>query len=369
MESGNDLTVREYGEYAPSNYHTFLRMRYNLFDGSDRDDALTVPHNYRDGLMSLGCNLRVAYMFYKGLNFEDSTIISQRLLDEDVLNTLHVHRLKVPVFQTTQGPEKVTRQVIDSFKYDMSMLDARGIINKGSFVRAGGILVSKIRPIVINQDVPEKLLLKMLGTPEYQVKNNFYYLPNELDGAVVLDVNIIMGSGKSILMSRYMKDVIDGIDRRQREISIRLINRYISSDLDEGLLEGCCRYLEGQPNEIKDPYTLASLNVLKRRSAQIYQYFYNKKMGLQLSYSQSDHLYLIEILLMRDRGIKVGDKLTGLHGNKSVVSRIIPIESMPFDSEGRAVDIILSPLSVYGRLNYSQILESKMGMISSSTTE
>ena len=266
-------------KYLPSNNHSAINQRVVVSTGEsfEKGDVLIEGFGIHNGEFAIGQNIRVAFLPFKGYNFEDAIVLSERLLKDNKFTSNHIYELTCDVHETRLGNEEITKDIPNIPAEKLSKLDAEGIIHIGSFVESGDILVGKITPKGETDLSPEDKLIRVLfGEYSKDVKNSSLYLEHGLSGKV---------------------------------IKIKKLTR-----------------------ENNDPLP-------------------------------SDVLMRIHIWLSTTRQIKVGDKMAGRHGNKGVVSVILPEEDMPYTADGRPVDMILNPLSVIGRMNLGQLLETHMGLV------
>lgn len=370
LDKDNKYQMFETGKFYSTNYKTIKSCR--VFE--DEKGIKLLPYPVKNGIISMGCSLRCAYMTWYGYTFEDSIVVARSVVDSEKLNSLHLHTLKVPVYMTKNGPEKLTRSILNAERYDIDHLNDMGIVKPNTYVRYGDILVSKLIPMELNMESHENRLLKALfGGTEFNVKNDFFRLPEDLDGATVLSVDIVKGHGKNQTVKDYYDEKLAHLQNEYTEIlkifaQESLPKKKITSDSIDKVIE---TLLSGKGiSSIEDTTTVKSwARKFHERSSEIIANFEAKKTSLNIAFGKQEYLCTVEINLMLDRPVRVGDKLTGLHGNKGVISRIVNDEDMPYDQDGRHVELIMSSLSVYGRLNYGQIVESRIGLLSEKTVE
>ena len=388
----DDGTTSSYklAKFQRSNQTTCYNQVPLIHDG-ERVEAGTVLADgpaTQKGEMALGKNLLIAFMPWNGYNYEDAVIISQRLVQDDTLSSIHIEEYEIDARETKLGAEEITRDLPNVGEDAVANLDERGIIRIGAEVEAGDILVGKVTPKGETQLTPEeKLLRAIFGEKASDVKDTSLRVPTGTKGTVI-DVQVFTR---------------DGVERDSRALSIEKMQLdQIRKDLNEEfrIVEGATferlraalvgAKAEGGPalkkgTEITDDY----LDGLERgqwfklrmaddalneqlEKAQAYisdrrqlldDKFEDKKRKLQ----QGDDLApgvlkIVKVYLAIKRRIQPGDKMAGRHGNKGVVSVIMPVEDMPHDANGTPVDIVLNPLGVPSRMNVGQILETHLGL-------
>jgi DNA-directed RNA polymerase subunit beta len=347
------------------------------------DGAAT--HN---GELALGRNVLVAFMSWDGYNFEDAIIISERLVKNDTYTSIHIEEFELEIRETKLGKEEFTRDIPNVSPKALSNLDEHGVVRVGTFVVPGDILVGKVSPKSRSELTPEeKLLHAIFGRAGEDVKNDSLEVPSGVEG-IVIDTQRF--SRRASMTDEERK----AIDKEQRDIENRYTKRIAEQfrALAEELSEAIDR------KDIKDPATgktLASekddkvlaeqavafrLDALDIRSPEkahkakdvftrhhelIQQYAEEKERKLN-SLKRGDELpsgvqQMVKVYVATKRQISVGDKMAGRHGNKGVISKVLPEEDMPFLADGTPVDILLNPLGVPSRMNVGQILETHLG--------
>ncbi len=266
-------------KYLPSNDHTTIDQRVVVQGGEKvkEGDIMIEGFGIHNGEFAIGQNVRIAFLPFKGYNFEDAIVLSEKLVQNDKFTSTHIHELVCDVHETRLGDEEITRDIPNVASHKLSKLDKDGIIHVGAYVESGDILVGKITPKgEVDLSPEDKLIRVLFGEYSRDVKDSSLYLEHGLSGKV---------------------------------ISIRAFSREKGDTL---------------PND-----------VLRR----------------------------VHIWLATTRKIKPGDKMAGRHGNKGVVSVVLPIEDMPYTADGKPVDMILNPLGVIGRMNLGQLLETHLGLV------
>ena len=347
------------------------------------------------GELALGRNVLVAFMPWDGYNFEDAIIISEKLVKEDVYTSIHIEEFNVEARDTKQGREEITRDISNVGEDALRNLDESGIIRVGAIIKPGDILVGKITPKGETQLSPEEKLLKAIfGEKAGDVRDTSLRVSPGIRGTVI-DVKVFSRKGidkdsRTVLIedeeaARIRKDINDEIEivksetgKRMRTLlsggvvskSVKIGRRDFkkSEVLEDGLLEGL---------SVKDmaeiPVKDIDLNELrgleegsKKRIGALKALMKEKIDQLQKGDDLSPGVIkLVKVFLAMKRKLQVGDKMAGRHGNKGVVSTIVPEEDMPYMDDGTTVEIILNPLGVPSRMNVGQILETNLGMAAS----
>ncbi len=377
-------------KYVRSNQNTCINQRplVNAGDSIARGDVLADGASTSMGELALGQNLLVAFMPWNGYNFEDSILISERLVHEDRFTTIHVEELTCVARDTKLGSEEVTADIPNVGDQALGKLDEAGIAFIGAEVCAGDILVGKVTPKGETQLTPEeKLLRAIFGEKASDVKDTSLRVPPGMDGTVI-DVRVFTR---------------DGVDKDSRALAIEDAElESVRKDLDDqrriledDIFERVERMLlnkqaQGGPNQLKsgNKITKGYLDDLPREQwfeirltnddansqlekaaerlrAQREEFVqrYDEKRG---KITAGDDLApgvlkMVKVYLAVKRRIQPGDKMAGRHGNKGVISTIVPVEDMPYLDDGTPVDIVLNPLGVPSRMNVGQVLETHLG--------
>ena len=377
-------------KYTRSNQNTCINQRVivKAGDAIARGDILADGPSTDLGELALGQNMRVAFMPWNGYNFEDSILLSERVVQEDRFTTIHIQELTCVARDTKLGPEEITADIPNVGEAALSNLDEAGIVYIGAEVDAGDILVGKVTPKGESQLTPEeKLLRAIFGEKAADVKDTSLRVPSATKGTVI-DVQVFTRDGltkdsraqaieKSMLDS-YRKDlkeelVIFEAAARGRIISL-LDGKKVSGGagfkagtvLDHDKLDGLSleSLLDIQPAEEEISERLSQIaDFLEDKQKQIDEKFATKKRKLTAGDDLAHGVQkIVKVYLAVKRRIQPGDKMAGRHGNKGVVSRIMPVEDMPYDEKGNPVDIVLNPLGVPSRMNIGQVLETHLGM-------
>ena len=377
-------------KYTRSNQNTCINQRplVHVDDIVARGDVLADGPSTDLGELALGQNLLVAFMPWNGYNFEDSILISERVVQEDRFTTIHIEELSCVARDTKLGPEEITADIPNVGESALARLDEAGIVYIGAEVKAGDILVGKVTPKGETQLTPEeKLLRAIFGEKASDVKDTSLRVPSGMDGTVI-DVRV------------FTRDGVEKDSRAQQieEMELKRIRKDLNDQLrilEDDLYQRMERMLVGQPAEGGPnglhggaTLTLEYLNALRRE-----QWFHIRmqaeelneqleKINRQLDQQRKDFdqkfeekrrkltqgddlapgvLKMVKVYLAVKRRVQPGDKMAGRHGNKGVVSMIVPQEDMPYLEDGTPVDIVLNPLGVPSRMNVGQVLETHLG--------
>ncbi|MFN7752490.1 MAG: DNA-directed RNA polymerase subunit beta [Pseudomonadota bacterium] len=377
-------------KYQRSNQNTNINQRpiVKVGDVIARGDVIADGASTDLGELALGQNLLVAFMPWNGYNFEDSILISERVVAEDRFTSIHIEELSVVARDTKLGPEEITRDISNLSESQLGRLDESGIIYIGAEVEAGDVLVGKVTPKGETQLTPEeKLLRAIFGEKASDVKDTSLRVPPGMSGTVI-DVQVFTREGierdkraQQIIddeLGRYKKDLADQLriveDDTFGRIERLLVNKVANrgpkklakgTKVTKAYLEELDRFHWFDIGLASDE-AAAQLEQLKESLEQLRvrfdQMFEEKKRKL----TQGDELSpgvikMVKVHLAVKRRLQPGDKMAGRHGNKGVISKIVPVEDMPYMDDGTPVDVVLNPLGVPSRMNVGQILETHLG--------
>lgn len=377
-------------KYTRSNQNTCINQRPLVKAGDviARGDVLADGPSTNLGELALGQNLLVAFMPWNGYNFEDSILISERVVHDDRFTTIHIEELTCVARDTKLGPEEITADIPNVGDIALAKLDEAGIAFIGAEVKAGDILVGKVTPKGETQLTPEeKLLRAIFGEKASDVKDTSLRVPPGMDGTVI-DVRVFTRDGVekdsralSIEKSELEKVRKDLEDQRRileddlfQRIQAVLLGKPASAG-PQKLKAGTVideTYLSSMPREqwleirLQDDEENAAVERaaerLKAQRKEFEKRFDEKRAKITAGDDLAPGvLKMVKVYLAVKRRVQPGDKMAGRHGNKGVVSTIIPVEDMPFDENGTPVDIVLNPLGVPSRMNIGQILETHLG--------
>ena len=377
-------------KYTRSNQNTCINQKPLVVPGDvvARGDVLADGPSTDLGELALGQNLLIAFMPWNGYNFEDSILISERVVEEDRFTTIHIEELSAVARETKLGPEEITADIPNVNESALQKLDESGIVYIGAEVKGGDILVGKVTPKGETQLTPEeKLLRAIFGEKASDVKDTSLRVPPGMDGTVI-DVRIFTREGveKDARALSIEKDEIDEV-RKDLADQLRIFEQDIYQRV-RSMLMG--KVADGGPSKLKagDKITAAYLDGLeqdkwfeirlknedgqkqleaaKARLRTQREEFERKMESKKTKITQGDELApgvlkMVKVYLAVKRRIQPGDKMAGRHGNKGVISQIVPVEDMPHREDGTTVDVVLNPLGVPSRMNIGQVLETHLG--------
>ncbi|WP_448100548.1 DNA-directed RNA polymerase subunit beta [Luteibacter jiangsuensis] len=377
-------------KYTRSNQNTNLNQRplVNVGDVVAVGDTLADGSSTDLGELALGQNMLVAFMPWNGYNFEDSILISERVVQEDRYTSIHIEELTCIARDTKLGAEEITADIPNVGEQALARLDESGIVYIGAEVKAGDILVGKVTPKGESQLTPEeKLLRAIFGEKASDVKDSSLRVPPGMDGNVI-DVQVFTRDGiekdkrakqiEETELKRIRKDLDDQFRILEGAIYARMRAQLVGKTAmsgPAGLKRGATiddAYLDGLKKDDWFKINVKEEEVsefLERAAEQVKRHrenFDKRFKEKQGKITQGDDLApgvlkMVKVYLAVKRRIQPGDKMAGRHGNKGVVSMIVPVEDMPFSADGRPVDIVLNPLGVPSRMNIGQILEVHLG--------
>ncbi|MGO4223631.1 DNA-directed RNA polymerase subunit beta [Lysobacter sp. TAF61] len=376
-------------KYTRSNQNTCINQRPLVIVGDvvARGDVLADGPSTDIGELALGQNMLVAFMPWNGYNFEDSILLSERVVEQDRYTTIHIEELTCVARDTKLGPEEISADIPNVSEQALNRLDESGVVYIGAEVRAGDILVGKVTPKGESQLTPEeKLLRAIFGEKASDVKDSSLRVPPGMDGTVI-DVQVFTRDGiekdkrarqiEEYEIRRVKKDFDDQYRILEAAIYDRLRTQLIGrvANGGGGLKKGdtvTSLVLEGLSR--KDWFTLRmkdeeAVEAIERAQKQIEVHkaeFEKRFADKRGKITQGDDLApgvlkMVKVFLAVKRRIQPGDKMAGRHGNKGVVSTIVPVQDMPYAADGQTVDIVLNPLGVPSRMNIGQILEVHLG--------
>jgi DNA-directed RNA polymerase subunit beta len=377
-------------KYTRSNQNTCINQRPLVKSGDaiKRGDVLADGPSTDLGELALGQNLLVAFMPWNGYNFEDSILISERVVEEDRFTTIHIEELTCVARDTKLGPEEITADIPNVGDSALAKLDEAGIAFIGAEVRAGDILVGKVTPKGETQLTPEeKLLRAIFGEKASDVKDTSLRVPPGMDGTVI-DVRVFTRDGvekdsralsiEKAELERVRKDLADQQRILEDDLFLRVRGMLEGKTAEAGpkkLKPGTAidqAYLADLPREqwfeirLKDEEANAQLETVSERMKAQRKNFEKRFEEKKAKITAGDDLApgvlkMVKVYLAVKRRVQPGDKMAGRHGNKGVISSIVPVEDMPYMADGTPVDIVLNPLGVPSRMNIGQILETHLG--------
>jgi DNA-directed RNA polymerase subunit beta len=340
------------------------------------------------GELSLGRNVLVAFMAWDGYNFEDAIIISEKLVKNDTYTSIHIEEFEIEIRETKLGKEEFTADIPNVAPKALANLDENGIVRIGTFVKPGDILVGKVSPKSRSELTPEeKLLHAIFGRAGEDVKNDSLEVPSGVEG-------IVIGTQRFSRRGSMTEDERKQLDKEQKEIENRytrlistqfrnmmgelqvaldkkeikdpLTGKIFAADKDDKVIVEQAAAFKFDQLDIRSPERLKSAQeVFGRHHERILFLFDDRERKLN-SLKRGEELasgvqQMVKVYCATKRQISVGDKMAGRHGNKGVISKVLPEEDMPFLADGTPVDILLNPLGVPSRMNVGQILETHLG--------
>ncbi|MFZ1851492.1 MAG: DNA-directed RNA polymerase subunit beta [Nitrosomonas sp.] len=377
-------------KYTRSNQNTNINQRplVNTGDKISKDDVIADGASTDLGELALGQNMLVAFMPWNGYNFEDSILISERIVAEDRFTSIHIEELSVVSRDTKLGTEEITADIPNLSEHQLGRLDESGIVYIGAEVEAGDVLVGKVTPKGETQLTPEeKLLRAIFGEKASDVKDTSLRVPSGISGTVI-DVQVFTREGiqrdkraQQIIddeLVKYKKDLADQMRIMEQDAFERLERLLVGKIATGGpqkLGKGkeiTSEYLRSfDPHfwfdiRLADEDTSMQLEQVRESVAQKRKAFDAAFDEKKKKLTQGDELApgvqkMVKIYIAVKRRLQPGDKMAGRHGNKGVVSKIVPLEDMPYMADGTPVDVVLNPLGVPSRMNVGQILEVHLG--------
>ncbi|TNF36345.1 MAG: DNA-directed RNA polymerase subunit beta [Gammaproteobacteria bacterium] len=378
-------------KYTRSNQNTCINQRALVKEGDEisRGDILADGPSVDMGELALGQNMRIAFMPWNGYNFEDSILVSERVVTEDRFTTIHIQELTCVARDTKLGSEEITADIPNVGEGALSKLDESGIVYIGAEVQAGDILVGKVTPKGETQLTPEeKLLRAIFGEKASDVKDTSLRVPSGTKGTIV-DVQVFTRDGlekdarakaiEKAQLEEYRKDLND----EYRIVETATFARLRSVLLGKKVASGPKGVEKGGSLKAENLDSLDHTQWFKLRMAddalnveldsaeqQLKKLEEDLKRRLDIKKGKLESgddlapgvLKIVKVYLAIKRRIQPGDKMAGRHGNKGVISAIRPVEDMPYDEHGEPVDIVLNPLGVPSRMNVGQILETHLGL-------
>jgi DNA-directed RNA polymerase subunit beta len=377
-------------KYTRSNQNTNINQRPIVKKGERiaRGDVVADGASTDLGELALGQNMLVAFMPWNGYNFEDSILISEKVVSDDRYTSIHIEELSILARDTKLGPEEITRDISNLSENQLARLDESGIVYIGAEVSAGDTLVGKVTPKGETQLTPEeKLLRAIFGEKASDVKDTSLRVPSGMNGTVI-DVQVFTREGivrdkraQSIIddeLKRYRLDLNDQLRIVENDAFSRIERLLVGKEANGGpkkLAKGAIvtqDYLSDMDRfqwfevRLADETAANQLELLKESIEQKRHSFDLAFEEKRKKLTQGDELppgvlKMVKVYLAVKRRLQPGDKMAGRHGNKGVVSRIVPVEDMPYMADGTPVDIVLNPLGVPSRMNVGQILETHLG--------
>jgi len=397
---GSPVDIYKLTKFQRTNQNTCFNQRPIVAKGDRVERGQVIADGPATGMgeLALGKNVMVAFMPWGGYNFEDSILVSERLIKDDVFTSIHIEEFEVMARDTKLGKEEITRDIPNVGEEALSNLDESGIIRLGAEVRPGDILVGKITPKGETQLTPEeKLLRAIFGEKAGDVKDTSLRVPPGIEG-VVIDARVFSRKGvekddrsRSIedeAVAKLQKDQADEVAIITESYRQKLGEMVVDQKVEEALED------ERRGLTLLEQAAAVPLELVKRQPLEFWRHVSFQEAGLEDRIDRILDRYLeqlhlvnmifeaklgrlrkvdelppgvikkVKVFVAMKRKLAVGDKMAGRHGNKGVVSRIMPDEDMPYFADGTPVDIVLNPLGVPSRMNVGQVMETHLGWAS-----
>ncbi len=388
--SKSGVDIYNLQKFKRSNQNTCINQKplVRVGDKVKAGDIIADGPSTKVGELALGKNVTVAFMPWQGYNFEDSILISERCVTDDVFTSIHIEEYEVMARDTKLGEEDITRDIPNVNEESLKNLDESGIVYIGAEVKPGDILVGKVTPKGDTASGPEeKLLRSIFGEKAIDVTDTSLKMPSG-SGGIVVDVRVFNRHGidkdeRSITIERAEIESVQEDRKVEEEILERSIKQRLSSILNGTKINKKVKDIETNTVLTDDTIDNLPLTDLFKISveeqskqsslSQIKDQYNSAKQDIQerfedkvLKIRQGDDLLpsvmkMVKVFVAIKRRLRPGDKMSGRHGNKGVVSKIVPVEDMPYRENGKPVDIVLNPLGVPSRMNVGQILETHLG--------
>ncbi len=388
--SKSGVDIYNLQKFKRSNQNTCINQKplVRVGDKVKSGDIIADGPSTKVGELALGKNVTVAFMPWQGYNFEDSILISERCVTDDVFTSIHIEEYEVMARDTKLGEEDITRDIPNVNEESLKNLDESGIVYIGAEVKPGDILVGKVTPKGDTASGPEeKLLRSIFGEKAIDVTDTSLKMPSG-SGGIVVDVRVFNRHGidkdeRSITIERAEIESVQEDKKVEEEILERSIKQRLSSILNGTKINKKVKDVDANTvlsEEIINNFPISDLFKIsiedqnKQSSlSQIKDQYNSAKQDIQerfedkvLKIRQGDDLLpsvmkMVKVFVAIKRRLRPGDKMSGRHGNKGVVSKIVPVEDMPYRENGKPVDIVLNPLGVPSRMNVGQILETHLG--------
>ncbi|MBD0391503.1 DNA-directed RNA polymerase subunit beta/beta' [Wolbachia endosymbiont of Pentalonia nigronervosa] len=370
------LDIYHLRKFQRSNHNTCINQRplVRVGDHVKEGDVIVDGPAINKGELALGKNLLVAFMSWQGYNFEDSIIISSEVVKKDLFTSVHIEEFECTVHDTPLGSEKITRAIPDVNEENLYHLDDSGIVKVGTRVGPGYILVGKVTPKPSLSLPPEtKLLMTIFGEKSFDCSDSSLYTSPDVEGTVI-DVQVFTRRGvEEIERAQLIKQKEVSDFEAERNYTINVTSEYFYDELQKLIVtSGLQEKLDSIERQqwwdigLKHPSISEQVKNLKRdfdeKISSVITQFEQKVGKLSEGYDLPQGVSMVvKVFIAVKHSLQPGDKMSGRHGNKGVISRVVSVEDMPYLEDGTPVDIILNPLGVPSRMNVGQILESHVG--------
>jgi DNA-directed RNA polymerase subunit beta len=388
--SQSGVDIYNLSKFKRSNQNTCINQKplVKVGDNIKKGDIIADGPATKLGELALGKNVTVAFMPWQGYNFEDSILISERCVTDDVFTSIHIEEYESMARDTKLGAEEITRDIPNVSEESLRNLDESGIVYVGAEVKPGDILVGKVTPKSETSSSPEeKLLRSIFGEKATDVRDSSLKLKSGGSG-VVIDVRVFNRHGiekdeRSIAIERSEIELVQEDKKVEEEILIRniqsrandlIVNQKINKAYKDLKTETTLNSSDLNNLRLSDIWKLSfTNNTLNENILKLKKQFENANEDIKARFDdkvtkikQGDDLLptvmkVVKVFVAVKRRLMPGDKMAGRHGNKGVVSKIVPVEDMPYMENGKPVDIVLNPLGVPSRMNVGQILETHLG--------
>lgn len=387
-----DKIVREYvlRKYHGLNERTCLNQKPIVAMGQKvkKNQIIADGAATKNGELALGRNVLVAFMSWEGYNFEDAIIISERLVKNDTYTSIHIEEFDIEIRETKLGKEEFTRDIPNVSPKALANLDEHGVVQIGTYVRPGDILVGKVSPKSRSELTPEeKLLHAIFGRAGEDVKNDSLEVQSGTEGIVIaahrFSRKAYMSEDEKKQTEKDRKEIESTYNRRiaeqfrefvkaleevldKKELKDPNTGKQLGSDKDDRAVAEQAKQFKMDNLDVRSPDSQKKANKIYHRHWERIQFFIDEQDRKLNSLNRGDELpsgvqQMVKVYVATKRVISVGDKMAGRHGNKGVISKVLPEEDMPFLKDGTPVDILLNPLGVPSRMNVGQILETHLG--------
>ena len=387
-----DKIIREYvlRKYHGLNERTCLNQKPIVKMGQKvkKNEIIADGAATRNGELALGRNVLVAFMSWEGYNFEDAIIISERLVKNDTYTSIHIEEFDIEIRETKLGKEEFTRDIPNVSPKALGNLDEHGIVQLGTFVKPGDILVGKVSPKSRSELTPEeKLLHAIFGRAGEDVKNDSLEVPSGVEGIVIAthrfsrrasmtederkeiakqekDIDVSYSKKIAEQFREFIEALGEVLDKK--ELKDPNTGKQLGSEKEDKVVAEQAKAFKLENLDIRSPDHQKKAQKIYNRHWERIQFFIDEQDRKLNSLKRGDELpsgvqQMVKVYVATKRVISVGDKMAGRHGNKGVISKVLPEEDMPYLKDGTPVDILLNPLGVPSRMNVGQILETHLG--------
>ncbi len=386
------IDEREYvlRKFIGLNEHTCLNQKPIVRIGQKVKEGQVIADGAAtcQGELALGRNVLVAFMSWDGYNFEDAIIISEKLVENDTYTSIHIEEFEIEIRETKLGKEEFTRDIPNVSPKALANLDEYGIVRVGTYVQPGDILVGKVSPKSKSELTPEeKLLHAIFGRAGEDVKNDSLEVPSGVEGIVIdtqrFSRRASMSEEEKKAFDKELKEVEHRFNKQiveqframikelsevldKKDLKDNVTNKTLGQDRDEKSIVEQARLFRLDHLDIRSPERKKQCSDIYQRHKERLDFLFDEKERKLNSMKRGDELpsgvqQMVKVYVATKRQISVGDKMAGRHGNKGVISKILPVEDMPYMADGTPVDILLNPLGVPSRMNVGQILETHLG--------